>query len=101
MPYIDKEKRPVLDGLIKTLHSHCSSAGDFNYIITKLLHTELERGPLSYSILSGVIGTLECAKLELYRMIAASYEDQKWEQNGHISDLDLLHPNDDSRGHLR
>jgi len=31
---------------------------------------------------------LECAKLELYRMIAAPYEDTKIKENGSVSDLD-------------
>jgi hypothetical protein len=39
---------------------------------------------------------LECAKLELYRMIAAPYEDKKRLANGPVSELD-----DDSKKRMR
>jgi len=88
MPYIKPEKRPVLDGLIKTLWNHCTSPGDFNYVITKLLHIELESTGLSYGEINEAVGVLECAKLELYRMIAVPYENDKIMDNGLISKLD-------------
>ena len=88
MPYIKSEKRPVLDGLITTLSEHCTSVGDVNYIITKFLHQQLEEVGLDYTNINAVIGVLECAKLELYRMVAAKYEDKKRTDNGHISSLD-------------
>lgn len=88
MPYIKPEKRPVLDGLIKTLSGHVTSVGDCNYVITKFTHGELEKAGLCYANINAMIGVLECAKLELYRMIAAQYENQKACDNGHISSLD-------------
>ena len=88
MPYIKSEKRPVLDGLITTLSELCTSVGDVNYIITKFLHQQLEEVGLDYTNINAVIGVLECAKLELYRMVAAKYEDKKRTDNGHISSLD-------------
>jgi hypothetical protein len=33
-----------------------------------------------------MIGVLECAKLELYRRVAAPYEDAKCEDNGDVYD---------------
>ena len=40
---------------------------------------------LTESPVSGkVIGALECAKLELYRRIAAPYEDTKIQENGEV-----------------
>jgi hypothetical protein len=35
-----------------------------------------------------LIGVLECIKLELYRMVAARYENSKSAENGSVSELD-------------
>ncbi len=37
-----------------------------------------------YATIVEAIGALECAKLELYRRLAADYEDQKCKQNGDV-----------------
>ena len=62
--------------------------GELNYIITTLVHCYIRRKHLCYTTLNEVIGVLECAKLELYRVIAARYEDGKQMENGPISELD-------------
>jgi len=40
------------------------------------------------------MGVLECAKLELYRMVAAKYEDKKRLENGAVSELDAVNLGD-------
>lgn len=86
MPYIDPEKRKQIDdGLTPT------SPGELNYAITRLIHRYLD-GPVCYNDLNEAIGVLECAKLELYRMVAAPYEDRKRRINGPVSDLDDDNP---------
>jgi hypothetical protein len=61
------------------------SAGELNYLFTKLIQEYIdERGGLSYAIINEVVGVLECAKLELYRRLAAPYEDEKRELNGDV-----------------
>ena len=86
MPYIDQMDRDCLeqpDRLIQTV-------GQLNYSITAQVHDFIERsGGVSYAAINEVIGVLECAKLELYRMIAAPYEDEKIKENGYISNLDI------------
>lgn len=84
MPYIPKDLRhfPLLDSY------PLKSCGELNYAITRLCHDYLHAKGLNYSNINEVIGVLECAKLELYRMIAAPYENEKKEQNGSISELD-------------
>jgi len=62
--------------------------GELNYVITTLVHSYIRRNSLRYSTLNAVIGVLECAKLELYRMVAAPYENGKQMENGPISELD-------------
>ena len=37
-----------------------------------------------YSKINALIGVLECAKLELYRRVAAPYENDKIDENGDV-----------------
>jgi hypothetical protein len=72
MPYVKRTDRPALDaGAAPT------TAGDLNYLITRLVDGYLARKSVSYATLNEAIGVLECAKLELYRRIVARYEDRK------------------------
>jgi hypothetical protein len=41
-------------------------------------------GRLRYAHLNEAIGVLECAKLELYRRVAAPYEDEKITESGDV-----------------
>lgn len=79
MPYIDKARRRVIDQ-----GAPCVTAGELNYVITRVLDDYLEVVGLRYSTLNEVVGVLECAKLELYRRIAAPYEDWKLAENGDV-----------------
>lgn len=90
MPYIKPEARKFISPLLEHLLSHIGSfsIGDINYIITKLTHTWIENEGLRYENLNAAIGILDCVKMELYRMIAAPYEDKKAKENGCISKLD-------------
>ena len=61
------------------------SAGELNYAITRLVDDYLLRqGGIRYAHLDEVIGVLECAKLELYRRLAAPYEDAKRGETGDV-----------------
>ncbi len=62
--------------------------GDLNYVITYLLHKELEKRGLNYQNANNLIGALECAKLEFYRTIIAPYENIKMDENGRVSQFD-------------
>lgn len=78
MPYIDRQKRAEL---------HAGRApmtpGELNYAITTAADQYI--GPrVSYARINEVIGALECVKLELYRRLAAPYEDGKKAQNGDV-----------------
>ena len=88
MPYILKENREAIDGVIKLLVNVVSTPGDINYAITKFFHSILLQGKLNYSRLNSLIGTIECVKLEFYRMVVAPYENKKRMENGPVSDLD-------------
>jgi len=85
VPYIAADERPALDPLIEALAREIGSEsyeGRLNYAITRLC---LEVMPeLRYKQLNAVVGVLECAKQELYRRLAAPYEDAQAERNGDV-----------------
>ncbi len=80
MPYVDAEARERLDG-----GAPPETPGELNYAITKLVDDYLVRkGGLRYRHLNEVVGVMECAKLELYRRLAAPYEDVKIGEAGDV-----------------
>jgi hypothetical protein len=79
MPYIHPDDRSqILSG------RKIESAGELNYVITTLINEYISYNGKNYNNLNEVVGVLECAKLELYRRIAAPYEDIKIEANGDV-----------------
>lgn len=80
MPYIKPQDR------VKILldEENISTPGDLNYFISNLINWYILQKGKSYSTLNEVIGVLECAKLELYRRVAAPYEDLKIDENGDV-----------------
>ena len=79
MPYIHPLARAVLANGTKP-----SSVGELNYVVSTLMNEHLAKYGCSYSSINELIGVLECAKLELYRRIAAPYEDEKKVANGDV-----------------
>ena len=102
MPYIPKEHRQFLDAwidklvlsvMVRRVVAKKGFAGFVNYAVTRLLLKLLgvtDMGPVpaegthTYAAINEMIGALECCKLELYRRLAAPYEDAKIEQNGEV-----------------
>lgn len=86
MPYIRQEKREAIDPMLADVRAHvCSdpATGGLNYIITRIVDAYLGTR-VSYATLNAAIGVLECVKLELYRRLAAPYEDAKASENGDV-----------------
>jgi hypothetical protein len=79
MPYISKEQRTE----IETWGAKPKDSGELNYILTKIID-EYIGNELRYQKINDVVGVLECAKLELYRRLAAPYEDKKRDENGEV-----------------
>jgi hypothetical protein len=80
MPYIDKAARERIDQGVRP-----ETAGELNYVISKVVDDYLfGKGPLRYTHLNEVVGALECAKLELYRRVAAPYEEKKIAEAGDV-----------------
>jgi len=92
MPYISLERRTKIDKLIRNFFDITNdiSEGDLNYIISRTIHEWISTHDdgLRYHVLNRAIGVLECAKLELYRKVAAPYEDNKRNEHGPVSYLD-------------
>ena len=102
MPYIPKHQRAFLDPLIDALARKIAVgknaarkgfAGFVNYAVTRLLLkllgvTDLSwrppHGTYDYDKINEAIGVLECCKLELYRRLAAPYENEKIADNGEV-----------------
>lgn len=80
MPYIPQSRRFDIDHDQREI----TNAGELNYAISSMINRYMGRRALSYRMLNEVIGVLECAKMELYRRMAAPYEDGKMTSNGDV-----------------
>lgn len=79
MPYVAPQARDEL-----AAGSRPSNAGELNYALTTIVNAFIKDYGLSYATVNSCVGVLECAKLELYRRIAAPYEDKKIIENGDV-----------------
>lgn len=88
MPYIDQDSRIKFNEAIKTINHLLDEKnweGELNYIFTMLIKNVLEtNNRKNYKNINAAIGCLECCKNELYRVIAAPYEDVKIIINGNL-----------------
>lgn len=88
MPYIKREdKERVLGVFHHTRFSidRIENEGELNYALSVLIDEYLRSGGgVNYAKINEVIGALECAKLEVYRRVAAPYEDRKIAENGDV-----------------
>ena len=87
MPYIEQKDRDVLSYLVKSIQNnmkYVDNSGKLNYIITVLVQHYIKEKDLKYQNINDVIGALECAKMEIYRIIVAPYENMKIDHNGHV-----------------
>lgn len=88
MPYITQIARDRynhdVDELVYLLGSDAPD-GEVNYILTRLLtrHYNLTDAP-SYDRINRAVGVLEMVKQELYRRVAAPYEEEKMKINGDV-----------------
>lgn len=82
MPYI--KDRHALDPTKNRTVGAAQGEGELNFQITRLCDDFIKYLGGGYSSINAAIGVLECAKLELYRRVAAPYEDQKCKENGDV-----------------
>ncbi len=85
MPYIKQEKREEFEKVGKSGHNpRTEVAGELNYELTLKCLKYLKIHGTSYATINNIVGALECCKLELYRRLAAPYEDEKIKENGDV-----------------
>ena len=95
MPYIKQNRREILDPyveiIVNTMKKIEAEAGDYNYLITRILASgfDLNSKP-GYSKINTIVGVLDCIKLELYRRVAGNYEQEKTIENGDIIEYDTF-----------
>lgn len=81
MPYIKgKMLRQDLDHRV----IHPSTAGELNFLFTKIAKRYFDQRGANYQAINDVVGALEGAKMEFYRRLAAPYEDTKIAENGDV-----------------
>jgi hypothetical protein len=86
MPYIKPKARQEFIDAAMELACKIECAGDLNYVVSIIMNIYIQRKSESYATINELIGALECAKLELYRRVAAPYEDFKMKENGDVYD---------------
>lgn len=80
MPYLGWKRKENLEAGWPV-----ETPGDLNFNIAMLVKEYLAmNGGMSYTNINNAIGALECCKLELYRRLAAPYEDIKIKENGDV-----------------
>ena len=80
MPYIKSDRRKEFVNYSSMVPMN---AGELNFKITDLLIDYLWDN-YNYQKINDVMGALEGAKLEMYRRLAAPYEDKAIERNGDL-----------------
>ena len=91
MPYLIQEDRESLDqegydNLLQYLVTLDIKdfLGVINYMVFKAVRRWIKTNGQKYWIFAGLVGTLLCCILEIYRRLVAPYEDKKIEQNGDV-----------------
>jgi hypothetical protein len=85
MPYVKPEVREYIEPKLEEvlmLSTHIDD-GTLNYILTRVILSYLGKQP-NYDRIADGVKALEMAKLELYRRVAAPYEDWKSDENGDV-----------------
>lgn len=88
MPYIEPQLRTKIDETVDELASLIRGPGMLNYAMTRLWHRLLKDSSIRYEHLRNIVGDMVMAILELYRMVAAPYEERKGMEHGWIGLLE-------------
>lgn len=91
MPYIPQQQRidihnDLLDDELGGLNWTPENAGELNFLVSTFIANYIKTKGLKYAVVNEMIGALECAKLELNRVIIGPYEDIKIQENGPVYD---------------
>jgi hypothetical protein len=92
MPYVPKDQRVYIVDSHLWATDGSTAPGELNYRISVLVNEYFKNYGFRYQTINDVMGALEGAKLEMYRRVAAPYEDVKREQNGDVYESQFVHP---------
>jgi len=82
MPYIKKDKREIMDAVIKKMiDCNVKADGDLNYILFKFCKYNIEP---SYNNYKNFCGELRQCATEIERKLLSDYEETKEKENGVI-----------------
>lgn len=85
MPYIDQQCRKKFDEILEDIqYVGVETAGELNYLISKICLTYLDRHGKRYQYMNDIMGALTGVQAELYRRVIAPYEDLKIAESGDI-----------------
>lgn len=85
MPYIALQRRESFLPLLKLIaETRVDTAGELNFLITRLMLMYLEQHGEQYRIQNEVIGAIECAKAEFIRRKLVPLEQAKCAENGDV-----------------
>jgi hypothetical protein len=88
MPYIKATNRKKFNEILEEVEANMpENSGELNYLITSILVICFNSSQQDYQTFNDFIGVLECAKLELYRRLVASYENKKESENGDVYNI--------------
>jgi hypothetical protein len=88
MPYIPEQQREDIhfDLMRQGTEWTPENAGELNYLVSTFIANYIRENGLKYAVVNEMIGALECAKMELNRVIIGPYEDLKIAENGPVYD---------------
>jgi hypothetical protein len=88
MPYIPQQQRVDIqdDLMVEGLDWTPENAGELNFLVSTFIANYIRTKGLKYAVVNEMIGALECAKMELNRVIIGPYEDLKIQENGPVYD---------------
>ena len=86
MPYIPQSRRDGIELELGADHLNwCpENAGDLNFVVSTFIANYIRNCGLKYAVVNEMVGALECAKMELNRVIIGPYEDRKIAENGGV-----------------
>lgn len=89
MPYIPQQQRvdihnDLLDDELGGINWTPENAGELNFLVSTFIANYIREKGCKYAVLNEMIGALECAKMELNRVIVGPYEDIKIQENGPV-----------------
>jgi len=88
MPYIPQQQRDDIhhDLMVEGTLWTPENAGELNFLVSTFIANYIKTKGLKYAVVNEMIGALECAKMELNRVIIGPYEDIKIAENGPVYD---------------